>query len=222
MQRNDGFPIPDCFLDNSETDDLRHQLRRLRLNEMKLAVVKAENSQWLQKRGKKQYVGFTPQLRSEAKRLFTALDTDGSGALSVGELYLPLLASGAVESKGQVKQIMKKATVGEVMEFREFLGQLEAGQNTEMRQLAKDYLKGYSHRLLPPQVVISTRRRKLMMQAYVGDTPANREKGLRVLKAFSGELVEQTQEKKGELLLAKRRTEVRRSLKSARPSAPTS
>lgn len=222
MQNWEDFPLPDCLVDTASSARLNTQLRRLQLNNLKLRVAKVDSNQWLQKRGK-QSVGFSPQLKQEAKRLFTALDTDGSGALSVGELYQPLLASGLVESPAQVRTIMQRATVGQVLEYKEFLELLETGQHSAMQQLAKDYLRS-KQKLLPPQVVISTRRRKLMLQAYTGDTAASREKGQRVLQAFSTQLTEETHEEKGVLLLAKRRAEVFHSSpqKSTRPTAPTS
>lgn len=222
MQTFEGFPLPDCLVDNTGSENLTNRLRRLQLNEMKLRVTKVESNHWLQRRGK-QYIGFSPHLKQEARRLFTALDTDGSGALSAEELYQPLLASGLVHDKAQVQAIIQKATVGQVLEFREFLELLETGQHSAMKQLAKDYLRP-KQRLLPPQVQISIRRRKLILQAYTGDTAASREKGQQVLKAFSSQLAEEHHEEKVALLEAKRRAEAFRSWpqKTARPTAPTS
>jgi len=222
MQDWEDVPLPACLVDATGSEGLNSQLRRLQLNNLKLRVAKVDSNQWLQKRGK-QSVGFSPQMKQEARRLFNALDIDGSGALSIGELYQPLLASGLVDSPAQVRAIMQRATVGQVLEFKEFLELLETGQHSAMQQLAKDYLRP-RQRLLPPQVVISTRRRKLMLQAYTGDTAASKEKGRRVLQAFSTQLAEETHEEKGTLLLAKRRAEVFRCSpqKTTRPTAPTS
>ena len=223
MNSGEGFPLPDrlCPATDRTTPvlEMSRQLRRLHLNEMKLRVIKLDNNQWLQRRGKKQYVGFTPQYKQEAKLLFTALDSDGSGAISLDELYQPLLASGIVESKSQVKSLFSKATSGQVLEFKEFLAMLETGKNelSPVGQLVKEYIfrkQDADKRHLPHQVLISMSRRKLMLQAYQGDTQASKDKGMKVLKAFSSELAEERKPlSKADLLIEKKKEEVRRTMK---------
>lgn len=222
MNSAEGFPLPErlCpFSDRSTSlPGLTKQLKRLHLNEMKLRVIKLDNNQWLQRRGKKQYIGFTPQYKQEAKQLFEALDADGSGAISLDELYQPLLAAGIVESKAQVQTLFGRATTGRVLEFKEFLQMLETGKNdsSPVGQLVKEYIfrkQDVDKRHLPHQVLISMRRRKLMLQAYQGETQASKEKGMKVLKAFSSELAEEHKPlSKTDLLLEKKREEVRRTM----------
>lgn len=152
-------------------------------------MIKLDNDHWLQRRGKKQYVGFNPQEKWEAKQFFSALDAENTGAISLEDLYQPLLASGIVESRNQVKHIFPKNS--EIIEFNEFLELLESGRNeiSPVGRLVKEYIfRKPEKQLLPHQLLISTSRRKLMLQAYRGETQASKDKGLKVLKAFSSEL----------------------------------
>lgn len=218
---NEGFPLPEKVVPvdtgRQSPTNLTRQLKKLQLRDMKLRMVKLDNDHWLQRRGKKQYVGFSPQDKWEAKQFFAALDTDNCGAISLDELYQPLLASGIIDSKAQIQHIFPKSPFGAVLEFNEFLGLLETGRNeiSPVGRLVKEYIfRQPEKQLLPYQVLISTSRRKLMLQAYRGDTQSSKDKGLKVLKAFSSELkTERRQSKaKSELLAAKKKGEAFRSL----------
>ena len=53
-----------------------------------------------------------------------------------------------------------------------------------------------------------------MLQAYQGDTQASKDKGMKVLKAFSSELAEERKPlSKADLLIEKKKEEVRRTMK---------
>ena len=130
---HEGFPLPDMVVPvdqgaQSPTNLIRH-LKNLRLKEMKLRMVKLDNDHWLQRRGKQQYVGFSPQDKWEAKQFFSALDTENCGVISLDDLFQPLLASGIVDSKAQVQHLFPKSQFGAVLEFNEFLQLLETGRN---------------------------------------------------------------------------------------------
>ena len=216
---HEGFPLPDMVVPvdqgpQSPTNLTRH-LKNLRLKEMKLRMVKLDNDHWLQRRGKQQYVGFSPQDKWEAKQFFSALDTENCGVISLDDLFQPLLASGIVDSKAQVQHLFPKSQFGAVLEFNEFLQLLETGRNdiSPVGRLVKEYIfRKPERQLLPHQLLISTSRRKLMLQAYRGDTQSCKEKGLKVLKAFSAELKTERRQSMGKLeLLARKKAESFRS-----------
>ncbi len=75
------------------------------------------------KKGKEHMIDFTDKKRNILKKIFDALDEDGSGYIGISELEEPLISLGIAENRKEVKAILD--TVDEdksgCIEFQEFL-----------------------------------------------------------------------------------------------------
>ena len=105
--------------------------------------------------------------RHDLKGLFDQLDSDGSGVISIEELYEPLMSLGVVNNKNHVQK-------------KDKLEKLVTTVAGNMKQFQKNDL--------PFRIAVCNRRRALMMQAYVSDNAYEKEKGLRVISAFASEI----------------------------------
>lgn len=152
---------------------------------------------WLRKHGKDDFIDFNNQERKELRKVFRELDHDNVGALGANELFEPLLALGLVESKEQVMDMIRKVDFDSsgLIEFDEFLKVLINAKNNNgenpladfFRKLAsKKIFQEYSE--LPFKLLMSGKRREIMLQSYIGSTPSARDKGLRILNAFAEEI----------------------------------
>mmetsp|Transcript_27888 Transcript_27888/g.27571 ORF Transcript_27888/g.27571 Transcript_27888/m.27571 type:complete len:220 (-) Transcript_27888:29-688(-) len=176
----------------------------------------------MKRRGKGVYVDFDGNERAALRTLFRELDTDKSGAISSGEFFEPLLALGLVEKKDQVKSLISKVdTDGSgVIEFEEFLQIIKTAKGMQGKNLLLDFFKDLisgniyqEHKDLPFKLLMSNKRRELMLQTYLGGTPNMREKGLKVLHAYANELNEKEDEKsKTERLIEKKTTHMKKLL----------
>ena len=137
--------------------------------------------------------------RNELKNLFTQLDSDGTGMVSIEELYEPLLSLGLVSNKAQVEQLVQyiSAKKGGVFQFEEFLkifyntpkaATRTSGKLESILTTVAGNMKEFQKNDLPFRISVSTKRRKLMMQAYVSDNQADKEIGMRVINAFASEV----------------------------------
>ncbi len=195
-----------------------------------------DNREWMKKRGKGRYIDFDSSQRSKLKKVFKELDKDHSGALDVDELYEPLLALGLVESRDQVMDLINKVDNDNsgIIEFEEFLNVLKnakdgQGENTLIK-FFKDLTNGKifdNFEDLPFQLLLSGRRRELMMQTYLGKNSVSKERGNKVLSAYATELNYMHEKKKLEKLKSKKKNEIEKMierqncLKSAQIGMPT-
>jgi centrin-2 len=171
----------------------------------------------MKKRGKSRYIDFDSTQRHKLKKVFQSLDKDHSGALDIDELYEPLLALGLVENRDQVIELVKKVDSDQsgIIEFEEFLNVLKnakdvQGENT-LIQFFKDLTSGKifnNFEDLPFQLLLSGRRRELMMQSYLGKTTNSKEKGNKVLSAYAAEIEDYRDRQKFERLRTKKRGEI--------------
>ena len=153
------------------------------------------NCEWMRKRGKGEYIDFNSKERAKIRAIFKELDRDGSGALGLDELYEPLLALGLVENKEQVKEMMSKVDINKsgVIEFEEFIKIIKQSSNENNALIS--FFKNLSKEEGLPEskdlsfnLVLSSKRRELMMQTYLGKNISNREQGRKVMSAFALEL----------------------------------
>lgn len=142
------------------------KLLKLEHFERYLTLVRYNNEAWLRKRGKAQYTGFTSTQRHQLKQLFTELDTEATGVLTIDELFDPFLALNLVQSKAQLKSLFKCKEEEEnpVIDLEEFQAGLEAeraaGSNVDRR------ITGFIRPSpLPYRLRLSCLRRKAMIQA---------------------------------------------------------
>jgi len=187
-------------------------IRRLTVRDQHYKLLKHQNRAWLKRHGKKDCVGFPAELRQALKEFFGALDVDSSGAVSIEELYEPLLALGLVETRDQVQALFHKVDSDSsgVIEFTEFVQVLEEGShrtNSALSEMVRRLVD--QPEALPFKLRISNARRRMMLTAY-GPEEAQA-KGQMVLKAFQTELeLGRGEKSKGERLVEKKRMELQR------------
>lgn len=172
-------------------------LHKLMNNDNHIKLKQHTTREWMKKRGKGKYIDFDGKERAKLKSLFKEMDEDNSGAIGTSELFEPLLALGLMERKDQVESLINRVdTDGSgVIEFEEFLKAIKTAKSdngkTMLVDIFKDLVSGSSqqdHSDLSFKLYLSNKRRELMMQTYLGSSQNHREKGFRVLQAFSNEL----------------------------------
>lgn len=198
--------------------DESEQIRRLTVRDQHYKLLQHQNRAWLKRHGKKDCLGFSAELRQALKAFFGALDADSSGAVSIEELYEPLLALGLVETREQVQALFRKVDSDSsgVIEFGEFVQVLEGHRSGsvlgEMVRRLVDQPEA-----LPFKLRISNARRRMMLTAYGPED--EKAKGQMVLKAFQAELELGSADKsKGQRLVEKKRMELLRQSKARKLS----
>lgn len=195
-------------------------IRRLTVRDQHYKLLQCQNRAWLKRHGKINGLGFPQELKQALKAFFDELDTDSSGAVSVKELYEPLLALGLVESREQVQGLFRKvdSDCSGVIEFSEFIQVLE-----ENYHKADSALREMVHHLvdrpeaLPYKLRISNARRRMMLTAYGPEDL--KAKGQMVLKAFQAELeMESADSSKVDRLVEKKRMEIQRQARARKLS----
>ncbi|OMJ76695.1 hypothetical protein SteCoe_23894 [Stentor coeruleus] len=176
------------------------------------------NIEWMKKHGKGEYIDISNKERAKIRSIFKELDKDGSGALGIDELYSPLLALGLVENKDQVKEMMAKvdSNGSGLIEFDEFISIIK--HNTTEKNALISFFKNLSNETslnefkdLPFNLVLSNKRRELMMQNYLGKDACAREHGRKIMNAFEIEMKEQEEKMyKAEKLRIRKETMMRR------------
>lgn len=178
------------------------------------------NNEWMKKHGKGEFIDLSSKERAKIRAIFKELDRDGSGALGIDELYEPLLALGLVENKEQVRDMIAKvdSNGSGLIEFDEFIRIIK--QNGTENNALISFFKDLSNetvfkefRDLPFNLILSNRRRELMLQSYLGKNNNAREHGRKVMNAFALEIKEQEQEMtKAEKLRLKKEMNLRKLL----------
>lgn len=79
--------------------------------------------------------------------MFNTLDEDGGGSIGVEELEVPLISTGLVPSRNDVRGLIDKVDVDNTggIEFPEFLSIIkdnDGGQNNEIKDFFKNLLQG--------------------------------------------------------------------------------
>ncbi|OMJ68709.1 hypothetical protein SteCoe_33762 [Stentor coeruleus] len=176
------------------------------------------NIEWMKKHGKGEFIDISNKERAKIRSIFKELDKDNSGTLGLDELYSPLLALGLVENKNQVKEMMAKVdTNGSgVIEFDEFISIIK-NNSTEKNPLIS-FFKSLGNETpfnefkdLPFNLILSNKRRELMIQNYLGKDACARENGRKIINAFEIEMKEQEEKiHKDEVLKVRRETIMRR------------
>lgn len=186
-------PTKDFELSNSK----KYKYRKLSHENNLKTIQHYGNCEWMKKHGKGEFVDFSIKERAKIRSVFKELDADQSGALDLNELYEPLLALGLVETKKEVKLMMDKVDTNgsgviEYSEFLKILKQSSSEDNTLInffKNLSKPgFLK--ESKDLSFNLIFSSRRREIMMQAYLGKSIQAKDQGKRILYAFASYLKE--------------------------------
>jgi hypothetical protein len=164
------------------------QISRLNRFDLYLKLLKQNSDSWLRKRGKSLYMGFSHEQRQHIKAFFDSLDTEGAGGVTIDELLEPLLALGLVHTRNDVKQLFHRSDnpFDPVIDFEEFLSILEREKVTDscINKMIKALIQPSP---LPHKLRISSHRRKLMLDAYMGNSAKRRENGQTYLRLFAAE-----------------------------------
>ena len=149
----------------------------------------------MRKHGKGEFIDFNAKERAKIRKIFKELDKDNSGALALDEIYEPLLALGLVENKEQVRDMMAKVDSNNsgLIEFNEFIKIIKqsGGENNALVKFIKDLTKDIvfsEFKDLSFNLLLSKRRREIMLQTYLGKNNLSREQGRKVMSAFALEL----------------------------------
>ncbi|KAL4431867.1 hypothetical protein ABPG74_012679 [Tetrahymena malaccensis] len=174
--------------------------REKELNENRQKLKESQTRQWLIKHKKREFIDFDDKERSKLKQYFRSLDGDGSGSIGLRELEDPLISLGIAESKEDVKKIMDQVDKdhSNEIEFQEFLDIIKAKEkgngrsqkNTAIINFFKDMINGQlgdgdiQTKNLPFQLIISTIRRKKLLDAIMSTNQEKKKEGEKVMKAY--------------------------------------
>lgn len=159
-------------------------------------IQKSEVRAWLRKRGKRRYIGFDDDDRNELRNYFSSLDEEGKGKHYLGsigfkELEEPLIALGLAENRQQVEDMVKNVDSDRSgkIEFEEFLSILKGKNGNEsMTNFFREIIEGHlikDAKDIPFKLVVSAYRRRMIMDAIMSNDNSKKEKGEKVMKAFS-------------------------------------
>lgn len=184
------------FITSTETGNTFPSDWRKFMHDESLNRVKLDNDRiWMKKHGKK--FKFNNETRSKLRSMFKELDTDSSGLLSVEEVYETLLSLGIVHEKAQVETIFKKVSSDSsgLIGFKEFLKIFEDLDTQNQKspiwsEIFKD--KNNEEGDLPLSLRMSIKRRSMMMGAILGQTQTEKERGRKVINAYSLETTQQS------------------------------
>ncbi|OMJ90784.1 hypothetical protein SteCoe_6763 [Stentor coeruleus] len=156
--------------------------------------------------------------RHDLKSLFSQLDSDNSGVVSIEELYEPLLSLGLVQSKQEVEQLVHYASAQQagVLKFEEFAKLFDCPSQTSSAQHGRldkliisvaGKMRNLTKSDLPLCISVGNQRRALMMQAYISENLVERDKGLKVITKFANEIHSQNSPSKNERLNNRHKSE---------------
>ncbi|CAG9324728.1 unnamed protein product [Blepharisma stoltei] len=155
---------------------------------------KSEVRNWLRTHGKRKYIGFDDDDRCKLRRYFSTLDENKHGCIGYKELEDPLIALGIAETRQQVEEMVKSVDFdgSGSIEFEEFLTILRGSKgNAAIANFFKGLIEGTlikDAKTLPLKLVVSAYRRKMLMDALMAKETNKKEKGERVMKAFSRQI----------------------------------
>lgn len=154
-------------------------------------IEKYNMRKWMKNRGKKGSKQENVQ-RKDLRKVFEQLDKDHSGTLCLEELYEPLLSLGLVEKRQEVEQLIEYigSKSSGIIEFHEFLRAFDSTRamkqsrvNTLLRDMESNIILNQKTDL-PFNLCITNQRRNLMMNAYLGESAHDKEKGFKVIRAL--------------------------------------
>jgi hypothetical protein len=184
---------PELLINSGTINKPLSKFQRLAFLENISKIERCKARSWLTRRGKNEYVDFSNKDRRDFMKLFNELDTDSSGMLSIEEVYHPLRSLGLVQTRVEIREILKKIDPdqSELINFEEFLYIMKVF-NSRGHNIIQYYKSSESHDSLqvpemPFNLILCNRRRSIMMQAYIGETHDKREYGQKMIESISHE-----------------------------------
>jgi EF-hand domain pair len=164
------------------------------LKDSKSKILNSQGRFWLKKTGKKHYIDFDDSMRAELRKYFLSMNPSGSKSIGVEELLEPLIALGLAENRSQVQSLFDivDANKSGKIEFEEFLSILRHGEgDSPMVELFREMTRGKlveDANVLPFNLVVSSYRRRMLMNAVISEDPDLKTKGEKIFKAYSKQL----------------------------------
>ena len=119
------------------------------------------------------------------------MDIEKKGYIGSKELEEPLIALGIAENRKKVEEMIKTVdsdSSGQI-EFEEFLEIIKGSkESAPISKFFKGLIDGNlikDSKVLPFRTVVSSYRRKMIMNAFMCDDPVKKEKGEKIMKAFA-------------------------------------
>lgn len=190
-------------MESNENDLLKSESKRLLQEKLLRFKSYRENSQklltsrersWLKKRGKDHYIDFDDSVRNELRKYFVSMDQSGSGSIVLEELADPLIALGLAENREEIKTLFDTVDTDKSgkIEFDEFLAILKNKEgNSTMGEFFKEMTRGKlveDSDVLPFNLVVSSYRRKMLMEAVVNENSSNKPQAEKIMRAYSKQL----------------------------------
>ena len=124
-------------------------------------------------------------------KYFTSLDQEKKGSIGCKELEEPLIALGLAENRQQVEEMIQSVdsdSSGQI-EFGEFLEIVRGNKDSApISKFFRGLIEGKlvkDSKVLPFRTVVSSYRRKMIMNALMCNDPKKKEKGEKIMKAFA-------------------------------------
>mmetsp|Transcript_43321 Transcript_43321/g.50147 ORF Transcript_43321/g.50147 Transcript_43321/m.50147 type:complete len:276 (-) Transcript_43321:73-900(-) len=161
-------------------------------------LVESQERKWMASHGRKHLISFDDKERAKLKQYFNSLDDDGSGSIGIEELEGPLISLGIASTRDEVQKIIDSVDEdgsGQI-EFNEFLHIISSKNNdsSDGDQGIVDFFKdmivgklagGQISNKLPFQLIISTVRRKKLMDALMSADDKKKTEGEKVLTNYA-------------------------------------
>lgn len=124
-------------------------------------------------------------------KYFNSLDRDHKGYIGLKELEEPLIALGVADNRNQIEDMIKNVNTdasGQIG-FNEFLEIVRGGkESAAISKFFKGLVDGKlikDSKVLPFRTVVSSYRRRMIMNALMCKDPKKKEKGEKIMKAFA-------------------------------------
>lgn len=124
-------------------------------------------------------------------KYFLSLDQEKKGSIGYKELEEPLIALGIADNKQQIIDMIKTVDIDNSgkIEFEEFLEIVKGtSENAPISKFFRGLIDGKlvkDSKVLPFRSVVSSYRRKMIMNALMSEDPKKKEKGEKIMKAFA-------------------------------------
>lgn len=186
------YTVDATDLDKAVKDLEKNKMMRSKnFKDQNTKILNSRERSWLKKQGKNHLIDFDDSMRNELRKYFISMDGAGSRYIGVEELLDPLIALGLAENRTQVQALFDLVDTSKSgkIEFEDFLNILRIGEgNSPMVERFREMARGRlveDANVLPFNLVVSSYRRKMLMNAMMSDDPTVKGEGEKIYKAYS-------------------------------------